>query len=266
MKNWTFRFLFLGLLWLAVGFGGCGSPAEGTLYQVSTLQALVDGVYDGSTTIGCLKRHGDLGLGTFNKLDGEMVVLDGVVYRVGYDGKVNIPADDTKTPFANITAFRPTQAIASPAASKPMNFKQWQKFVDSKLPTKNIPYAICMTGEFAHVKTRSVPRQHKPFPRLVEVVKNQSLFGFEKVRGTIVGFRFPGYFDGLNVTGYHIHFLTEDRTGGGHVLDFSIADFNVQVAPLHKFVMQLPTDSAFGKADVSSDKTAEIHRVETLKK
>lgn len=45
------------------------------LFQYSTLEALLGGVYDGEVTVGELLTHGDFGLGTFNSLDGEMIIL-----------------------------------------------------------------------------------------------------------------------------------------------------------------------------------------------
>ena len=76
-----------------------------TLYQVSTAGALVEGVYQGAVSVGVVREHGDFGLGTFEDLDGEMVVLDGHVFRVGSDGAVGEVADDARTPFAVVTRF-----------------------------------------------------------------------------------------------------------------------------------------------------------------
>ena len=90
-------------------------------------------------------------------------------------------------------------------------------------PPKTCFYAVMIQGEFSYVKTRSVPAQEKPYPPLAEVTKNQPTFEFTDVTGTMVGFRCPPYVTGINVPGYHLHFLTDDRTAGGHLLEFTVA-------------------------------------------
>ena len=134
--------------------------------------------------------------------------------------------------------------------------------MDSLLPTTNIPYALKIEGLFRHVQTRSVPRQTKPYPKLVEVVKNQPTFEFENVRGILVGFRLPEYMKGINVTGYHLHFLTEDKTGGGHLLECQIQNATLEIDYTSAFHMVLPTAGAFYEADVAQDKEEELEKVE----
>lgn len=76
-----------------------------TLFQISTIDALMNGVYDGVTTIGELKNYGDFGIGTFEALDGEMAVVDGKVYQIKADGVAYPAADSVETPFAAVTFF-----------------------------------------------------------------------------------------------------------------------------------------------------------------
>src|SRR5262245_5556397 len=76
-----------------------------TLYQVSTATALVEGIYQGAIRVGTLREHGDLGLGTFEHLDGEMVVVDGQFFQVRSDGSVRECDDDVLSPFAVGTRF-----------------------------------------------------------------------------------------------------------------------------------------------------------------
>jgi acetolactate decarboxylase len=77
------------------------------VYQTSTMAALLDGIYDGDVTIAELLTHGDFGLGTFNHLDGEMVVLDGSCYHLRSDGSATTASPQDKTPFAAVLWFRP---------------------------------------------------------------------------------------------------------------------------------------------------------------
>jgi hypothetical protein len=82
-----------------------------TLYQVSTATALVEGIYQGAVRVGTLREHGDLGLGTLENLDGEMVIVDGRFFHVRSDGSVRECGDDVLTPFAVITRFAPDAAV-----------------------------------------------------------------------------------------------------------------------------------------------------------
>src|SRR5580698_4362033 len=86
------------------------------VYQTSTMGALLDGVYDGDVTIRELLRHGNFGLGTFNGLDGEMLVLDGVCYQLRGDGSARVADPDQRTPFAVVTWFDPdgTLEVSTP--------------------------------------------------------------------------------------------------------------------------------------------------------
>jgi len=229
------------------------------LFQTSTLGALLEGVYDGHTTCGELKRHGDFGIGTFDALDGEMVVLGGKVYQVRADGKVYSPKDSLGTPFAVVTFFEPDKTLVLDSCR---DYEELQEYLDSSLPTKNILYAIRIESTFTYIKTRSVPKQKKPYPRLVEVVKNQPTFEFHNVRGTIVGFRLPFYMDGINVPGYHFHFITEDKTAGGHLLDCSASNVNIELDYTHGFYMVLPEQSEFYRADMTKKEHGEVEKVE----
>jgi len=239
---------------------GCAEKAErDVLFQTSTLGALVEGVYDGNLAVGELKKHGDLGLGTFDALDGELVMLDGRVYRVRADGKAEAVGDEETTPFATVTFF---EADHTGSFEGPFDLALVEEMLDKVLPTKNIPYAVKIEGTFARVKTRSVPRQTKPYPRLPEVAAKQPTFEFQKVEGTLVGFRCPQYAKGLNLPGWHLHFLTADRTAGGHVLELVTEKvrFALDYTPAIRIV--LPEGGAFWEADLAGDKSADLKRAE----
>jgi len=240
--------------------GGCAERAErDVLFQTSTLGALVEGVYDGNLAVGELKKHGDLGLGTFDALDGEMVMLDGRVYRVGADGKAEEVGDGETTPFASVTFF---EADHTGSLEGPFDLARVEEMLDKMLPTKNIPYAVKIEGTFARVKTRSVPRQTKPYPRLTEVAAKQPTFAFENVRGTLVGFRCPQYAEGLNLPGWHLHFLTADRTAGGHVLELVTEKVRFAIDYTFAIYVALPKGGGFYKADLAGGKSADLERAE----
>jgi acetolactate decarboxylase len=256
MRHRSFLVLIIYLIFAF--FPGTSHSGE-VLFQYSTIDALLAGVYDGQLTNGELKKKGNLGLGTFNALDGEMVVLDGKVYQVTIDGKVTQAPDTGKTPFATVTSFTPQKSIPLKRAS---NLLELVKLIDQDLPTKNIFYALKIEGRFSQVKTRSVPRQIRPYPPLAKVVEKQAVFTFKDVEGTMLGFRCPDFVKGVNVPGYHLHFLTKDRNAGGHVLDCAVENLTIQVDPIHKFSLVLPEDQEFYLLDLDKDKSSDLKKVE----
>jgi acetolactate decarboxylase len=229
------------------------------IYQTSTLSALSEAVYDGETTIKELMKYGNLGLGTLNGLDGEMLALDGKFYQVKYDGKVMDVDENMKTPFAIVKFF---QADIEYSINEKIDYNRLIKYMDSKLPTKNIFYAIKITGTFDSVKTRSVARQYIPYPRLVDAVKNQSIFEFKNIKGTIIGFRFPEYAAGINMPGYHFHFISEDKKSGGHLLGCDVKDAKIELDFSHQLYMIIPQQGAFYKVNLEQDKRNEIEKIE----
>lgn len=230
-----------------------------TVHQISTFNALLSGLYDGQSTFNELKGFGDFGIGTLEGLDGEMIELDGAFYQVKADG-IAYPVKDTmKTPFASVTFFDADQAQL---VKEPINFEQLKKSLEGLISNKNIFYAIKVSGDFTYVKTRSVPGQKKPYPPLVEVTKNQPVFELHKVKGTLVGFWCPAYVEGINVPGYHLHFLTEDHKAGGHLLDFSMQNSLIEIDATPNFSMSLPLSEDFGKMNMAEDRSHETEKVE----
>ena len=219
----------------------------------------MNGDYDGDCSFRQLARHGDFGLGTFDALDGEMVAVDGKFYQVKTDGKVYPVNPAQNTPFGEVTFFKADQTLT---LSEPINYQQLEKFILKQLPTQNLPYAIKITGTFAYIKTRSVPRQTKPYPPLMEVAKHQTVFEFREVDGVIVGFYHPRYLAGVNVAGFHCHFLTGDRQAGGHLLDCRLKRAKLELSRLDDVHLRLPGTAAFYQTDLSGNKKQEIEKVE----
>lgn len=234
-----------------------------TIFQTSTIDALMQGVYVGNLTFGELKRHGDFGLGTLNDLDGEMMALDGVFYQVRTDGKAYVVPDDAVTPFAVVTFFELDEELKP---DKPLGCREIESYLESKFPSKNIFYAIRIEGKLEHMKTRSVPKQSRPFPPLTEVVKNETIFEFEDVKGTIVGYWLPGYMADINATGFHFHFITEDKKAGGHVLDCKTDRVTIGLDFSEGLQMSLPETGDFLKADLTGTGKQQVNEVENEKK
>ena len=254
------RYVLIAII-LAIPICGCSyaQKNEEVLYQTSTINALLDEVYDGKVTVKELKMHGDLGLGTYNNLDGEMIGLDGEFYQVKADGIAYLVDDLIKTPFAVVTFFEPDKTIV---LKKTVNYKQLEQCLDNMLPTRNIFYAFKIEGTFKYIKTRSVPGQNKPYPPLVEIVKDQPIFEFHDVEGTLVGSWFPGYMKGVNVPGYHFHFITEDKKAGGHLLECQTENVRIGIDYTSNSYLSLPEDEEFYNAELSKENRAVLEKVE----
>ncbi len=248
------------VLWVAL-LPGCQTSAPKGITQVATIDALLAGVYDGHTSLQTLRRYGDFGIGTFAGLDGEMVLLDGRFYQIRADGKVYRPPLSALTPFACVTTFVPDRR--EPITSR-TDMKALQERIDALAPEQNGFCAFVVRGDFRRVLVRSVPAQTKPYRPLAEVTKDQPVFTLAEVRGILVGFRSPPFVKGVNVPGYHVHFIADDLSGGGHVLELEITRGVLEADTVHEWLnIYLPPASAsFGAADLTRDRTKELEAVE----
>ncbi|MFH1914366.1 MAG: acetolactate decarboxylase [Pseudomonadota bacterium] len=232
--------------------------AGDTLFQYSTIDALLAGLYDGQLSIRELKDKGDFGLGTLNGLDGELVVLDGEAYHVTAGGKAQIPADSARVPFATVSFF---QEDAILKLGRIGSLDELNRAVAEGLPSRNAFFAIRVDGRFPFVKARAIPRQNTPYVPLAEAVREQVVVQFSG-EGTLVGYYSPPFVKGVNVPGFHWHFLTRDRSGGGHVLDCSLEPATARIDTLREFTVRLPAAREFDALDLSGDKSDELHVVE----
>lgn len=228
------------------------------LYISAPIAALVEGIYREDTTVGRVRANGDFGLGTFNDLDGEMVVLDGTVWRLRADGTVEAVGDSVQTPFACVTAFTgdSEERFAEPIAAEAL-----EGTLHRLLPSDNLVYAIRVDGRFARVKVRSVPRQQNYRP-LAEVARTQSVFEFAELDGTLVGFWTPGFLSSVHVAGFHLHFLSADRRHGGHVLAVETRDVTVRLQHAASVRLEMPMTLDFLTMERRRDLDADIAAVE----
>lgn len=236
--------------------------AHHTLYQVSTATALVQGIYQGAVRIGKLRQHGDLGLGTFEDLDGEMVIVDGRCFQVRCDGSVREVGDDVLSPFAVITAFEPEAPVV---LDRCLDMDQLSSRFDTLRHFDNLFYALRVDGRFDHVHTRAMCRTQEGVP-LVRAAAVQPEFEFHDIHGTLVGFWTPEYAKTLNVPGYHLHFISDDRTRGGHLLQCSGTNLRLQIQIEGDYHVALPETADFLKADLRRDPAADLARAEGEKK
>jgi acetolactate decarboxylase len=234
-----------------------GAPAH-TLFQVSTSGALVAGVYDKEVTVEAILEHGDFGLGTFTDLDGEMVIVDGRVYRVQSSGMVSEATPDAGAPFAVVTRFDPQLETTIESIA---GFKDLEDCCDRHRNSGNIFYALRLDGRFKRIRTRA-PKPAQAGTRLVDATRTQSEFSFTDIDGTLVGLWSPGFSSAFSVAGYHFHFISSDRQHGGHLLGVEADRLQLEIEALTDFHLALPSSEAFLKADLGRNTADELAAAE----
>jgi acetolactate decarboxylase len=227
-----------------------------TVTQVSILDALFARRFDGYLPCRELLEHGDLGIGVFDRMDGELVLVDGTIYQVKADGKVYTPEAETRTPYAAVCHFRPD---ATWTLGAPIDLEAAKKVIDEKAQNQNVFCAIRLEGSFSYMKTHALRMQSKPYPPTAEVVKACPQFEMKDVAGTMVGFRAPPYLKGISDPGYHLHFVSEDKTQGGHVREFVMdrGTCAIDICSNH-FVMLPEAGAALAGVDLSKDLVKEF--------
>jgi acetolactate decarboxylase len=229
-----------------------------TVYQVSTSTALVQGIYQGCVTVGTIRTHGNFGLGTFDGLDGEGLMIDGCVYQALGDGSVIEPTISTLAPFWVSAEFEADRHATIRVVD------DWEALctqIDTHRSSQNLFAAIRIEGRFDTIHYR-VACKAEPGTDLVTASKQQSKFTFTDLEGTLMGFWSPPYARTLNIPGYHLHFLSGDRTHGGHVLGIQARNLKLQIMDANNLVIALPESPQFLKANLSGDPSAALQEAE----
>jgi acetolactate decarboxylase len=229
------------------------------LFQASTIGALLEGSYEGDVSFAELAEHGDLGLGTVNHLDGEMIAVDGRFYRADVDGRLSEISPSERTPFAVIVPFQPSISFELEGS---LDHDRLLAEIDRRIPAEAASCAVRIDGRFESVRARSVPRQEPPYRPLTEVVSGQRVFELGDVDGTMLGFRFPVYAEGIEVSGWHLHFIDEGRSRGGHVLDSRSSALHIGIDPSNELHVELPPGVDLADARAARETRAAIETVE----
>jgi len=215
------------------------------VYLSAPAQAMMKGIYEEAATIGEVKLHGDFGLGTFNDLDGEMVLLDGVAYQIRTDGQACVAGDEVQTPFACATFFNPASVEK---IDWQLDNQEFKAFLERIIPSENMFYGIRIDGTFSQLKMWSVSKQpdHRP---ITEV--RPTMFTFCDVDGTLAGFYTPKFIKALSMPGFHFHFLTGDRRHGGHLKEATPRDVRISVQFITRLELDLPSTFDFMTTDLA---------------
>jgi acetolactate decarboxylase len=225
-----------------------------SIFQVSTSGAIVQGLYQGCVTVADLRRHGDLGLGTFEDLDGEMILIDGHCFQARADGSVTEASDESLTPFATVVAFvaDSTTQLLDVSSLAVLNGQ-----LDRLRVSDNMIVAFRITGTFDSLNLRAACK-HASGTDLVSATADQGLFDLQDIPGTVLGFWTPHYAEAIGIAGYHLHFISDDRRHGGHVLGLTAKELSADLHQVDDVHLAIPETQAFLEADLSGDTSAAL--------
>lgn len=204
--------------------------------------------------MGELLTHGDTGIGTGEGLDGEIIILDGIAWKIGKSGIAQQVAPDFTLPFANIHYA----AYQYQCAREDIGLQELNKKIVEANGRANTFFSVIVRGTFSFIKTRAVAKQEPPYPTLEEVAQRQSIFLAHDVPGTMLGYYSPQVFHGAAVAGFHEHFLADDRSIGGHVLDAVLERGEIHTQVFDTLMQHLPVDNPqYRGHDFSQDNVGE---------
>jgi acetolactate decarboxylase len=217
-------------------------------YHYSIWAALVNKIYDGNLTVKEAKTHGDIGIGAYNGVDGELVMMDGVLYQIPSSGKVNIATDGMRIPYLNTTFF--TKEISYELNDR-MNYDSLRKKIQLHFPSRNFFYAFKIHGEFDTLKLGSMQKQEKPYQQALDsLLPHRPRFDHTNISGTMVGFWCPDFIGEINVAGFHLHFISDDKKTGGHVMEFTGRNFKIDMDKLTSYRFVLPDTHEYEKVNL----------------
>lgn len=235
----------------------------GNLFSAGFAAGFIGGLYDSFYPYKQLLKHGDFGIGAPGKLDGELLLLNGKIYQTQSTGKTTQIADTGKTPYAVVCFFKPSKVYKKTGS---LNKAALFSYLDSLLTNVNGIYAIHIKGKFGLVKTRAFPPVDKPYLPLAAMLDRQHFFTHTAIDGDLVGYRIPALMEGAHISGYHFHFLSADKTAGGHMIDVTAEDITIEVDILNSYTMDLPQTTEFNNFDFKKDRKDDIKSVENGKK
>lgn len=236
------------------------APEQDFMYQYSIIDALMAGVFDGDLTIGQLKKKGDFGVGTFNKVDGELLIDQGHVYKISYDGSVKEVPDSDSTSAAFVKFFKADTTIYLTGTN--LTYEKVQEQLTHILNPNSI-YALRISADFSSMTTRAARPAHAPYPTLPGHLKeNQAVFELKNTEGICNGFLLPPYLARTNVPGFHLHYVAGDRKSGGHIFNFTASSLRVEIDEAKGFTIENNTNAEFRKVNLKPDRGEELKKIE----
>ncbi len=220
------------------------------IYSYSVLAGLNNSIFSGNLKIADFKTKGDLGLGTYEGLNGEMVFLDGTAWQVLENGNIVEADNETTTPYAVSTFFEEDGFVN---ISDTINYEKLKTIILDTKSSENYFYAFKITGKFDSILCGGAPKQDKPYTKtLGEIVSARPKFTGENISGTIVGFYSPAYVGEVTLAGFHLHFISDDRSIGGHLIDFKSSDLKISFDETKSMTFDLQDNTTFKEANLKS--------------
>ncbi len=236
---------------------------ENKMYQVSTLQALAMGYTRPVIKVSELLTHGDTGLGTFTDIDGEMILVDGKCWRADVNGSVQQVSEELGVPFAAVAFQERERVVTLPNG---LDIDGLKTTLNNRIEEKfglNSMHMVRVDGYFEEVRARSEVPYHSQHVTLKEILsKTQKDFTFRELSGTLVCVYFPDYLDTINASGWHVHFISKDRSLGGHVFQFKMVHGEALIDKIQNLEVQIPTEPAFDTYSLKNASNDEIRQVE----
>lgn len=226
--------------------------------QFAVLDALLAGAYETGMPVAEALRAGDFGIGCCDRLGGEVVIVDGRAFECTVDEPPTQMAESDILPFVDVAPF----PSVGPTAANSLDLAALTARVESLLLSRNLFHAVRLDGVMASVRVRVTPRQHHPLPPLTEVTEEQVETVLTERAGTVVGFWAPQIYQGIAVAGLHLHFLSEDRLAGGHVLDVTVGDGELRIGAFARLDLHLPVDDLFLRTELTHDADHHIVAIE----
>lgn len=197
------------------------------IWHYSMIDAMRRGIYEGAHTVKELKVHGDFGLGTFNHLNGELVALDGIIYRIPPSGKVEVAAENLKSPFTSLTFFNADEVKT---LSFTGSFEELQDKVQTMLTTQNLPYAIKIEGTWAEITVGGAdPVSPEDATELATLMKVRPQYKAKNIKGTMVGYFTPSLLSNVDLSPFHFHFISDDRKFAGHLMSGNLVNAEIKI-------------------------------------
>lgn len=238
-------------------------PFFGKMYQVSTLNALLLGYTRTVVTVQDLLANGDTGLGTFENVNGEMIVVDSHCYRASDNGDVTEMPPDRGVPFASVSFLKGSKKFEIGPVE---NIDDLKTLLNLKIEEGfglNSMHMVRIDGFFETVDARSengLKSQHVELKDILNL--NQKSFVFSNVSGSLVCIYYPDYMAGINASGWHFHFVSDDRSKGGHVFNITMQHGAAFLDKISKIEMQLPWEASFDTYALTSVSQKDVKKVE----
>ena len=238
------------------------STRRHSLYQIALFQSVALGDFYGVTTAGRIKKHGDFGMGIFESVNGEMIMLDGVVYQALHDGSVVVASEDALIPYCDVTFFEADHVVEDFSADGYLDLEKKLTQITDELG-KNMIYYVKISGHFKSISVRSELKQKEPYKMLnIALRTDQRRYDYEELDGTIIALYCPAYFAAMNAPGWHFHFISDDGLKGGHMLGAKMQGVKAEFDRITNFDLDIPNNEIFNALDLSKDLSEAIKEAE----